>query len=260
MLSKFENFGKKEFISVENYTIEHVLPQNPNLSKEWQEELGDQWRVVQERYLHTLGNLTLTGYNSEYSDRPFSEKKSIKGGFAESPLRLNEMIAKADRWNEDSIIARANSLSQEALTIWQPLNISQAEIDKWGKKSDQLKQKSTYQVQESEYLSRPHVQELFEAIRKEILALDAAVSETFLKYWIAYKVDTNFVDLIPKAKGFRLSINMRYSDIKDPLGMTEDISGKGRWGNGDVSVNFRKLEDLPYIMGLIRQSYERQLV
>jgi predicted transport protein len=52
---------------------------------------------------------------------------------------------------------------------------------------------------------------------------------------------------------------MRYPEISDPAGMTEDISEKGRWGNGDVSVHYRRLEDLPYIMGLIRQSYEKQL-
>ena len=80
-----------------------------------------------------------------------------------------------------------------------------------------------------------------------------------MKYWIAYKVNTNFVDVVPKAKGLRLSINMKYPEISDPEGMTEDISEKGRWGNGDVSVHYRKLEDLPYIMGLIRQSYEKQL-
>ena len=72
-------------------------------------------------------------------------------------------------------------------------------------------------------------------------------------------MDTNFVDIVPKAKGLRLTINLRYSEIDDPQGLTEDVSGKGRWGNGDVSVHFRKLEDLPYIMRLVRQSYEKQL-
>jgi uncharacterized protein with ParB-like and HNH nuclease domain/predicted transport protein len=259
MFRKFENYGKKEFISVDNYTIEHVLPQNPNLSVEWQSELGSDWRVIQERYLHTLGNLSLTGYNSEYSDRPFSEKKSMKGGFAESPLRLNALIGKAEKWDEREIINRAQALALEAKEIWPSLNMSVKEAEKWINKPELVRQKSTYQVQDHEYLSRPHVQELFDAIRKEILAIDPAISETFLKYWIAYKVDSNFVDLVPKAKGFRLSINMRYSEIKDPNGMTEDITGKGRWGNGDVSVHFRKLEDLPYIMGLIRQSYDKQL-
>jgi uncharacterized protein with ParB-like and HNH nuclease domain/predicted transport protein len=259
MFRKFENTGKKEFISVDNYTIEHVLPQNSNLSSEWQRDLGIDWKLIQERYLHTLGNLTLTGYNSEYSDRPFSEKKSMEGGFAQSPLRLNTLIGQTDVWNEAAIKNRANSLAQDAKEIWPSLGLSPLEIEKWSNKIEPEKQKSTYEVKDHEYLSRPHVKELFEALRREILAIDTTVSETFLKYWIAYKVDTNFVDIVPKAKGLRLTINLRYSEIDDPQGLTEDVSGKGRWGNGDVSVHFRKLEDLPYIMRLVRQSYEKQL-
>ena len=260
MFRKFENYGKKEYISVDNYTIEHVLPQNPNLSEEWQRELGSDWKAIQERYLHTLGNLTLTGYNSEYSDHSFSEKKSMKGGFAESPLRLNAFIGTTDKWNEVAITERAKSLAQDANSIWPSLNLSTQEIEKWSKNIEHQKQKSNYQLQDHEYLARAHVKELFEALRKEIFAIDPSISETFLKYWIAYKVDTNFVDAVPKAKGLRLSLNMRYSEIHDPRGITEDVSGKGRWGNGDVSLHYRKLEDLPYIMGLIRQSYEKQVI
>ncbi len=259
LLRKLENFGKKEFVSVENYTIEHVLPQNPNLGIEWQIELGEDWKAIQERYLHTIGNLTLTGYNSEYSDRPFSEKKSMKGGFLESPLKLNKAIAAQEKWNETAILERANQISDEALRIWQSPTLSQDEIAKWAKAPDPEKQQTTYSIDDHEYLSRPNVRELFDALRAEVMKMDPEVSETFLKYWIAYKVNTNFVDVVPKAKGLRLSINMRYPEISDPAGMTEDISEKGRWGNGDVSVHYRRLEDLPYIMGLIRQSYEKQL-
>jgi predicted transport protein len=259
LLRKLENFGKKEFVSVENYTIEHVLPQNPNLGIEWQNELGEDWKAIQERYLHTIGNLTLTGYNSEYSDRPFSEKKSMKGGFLESPLKLNKAIAAQEKWNETAILERANQISDETLKIWQSPTLSQEEIAKWAKAPDPEKQQTTYSIDDHEYLARPNVRELFDALRAEVMKMDPEVSETFLKYWIAYKVNTNFVDVVPKAKGLRLSINMRYPEISDPAGMTEDISEKGRWGNGDVSVHYRRLEDLPYIMGLIRQSYEKQL-
>ena len=259
LLRKLENFGKKEFVSVENYTIEHVLPQNPNLGIEWQNELGEDWKAIQERYLHTIGNLTLTGYNSEYSDRPFSEKKSMKGGFLESPLKLNKFIAAQEKWNETSILERANQISDETLKIWQTPVLSQVEILKWAKATETEKQQTTYSIEDHEYLARPNVRELFDALRVEVMNLDPEVSETFLKYWIAYKVNTNFVDVVPKAKGLRLSINLKYAEISDPAGMTEDISEKGRWGNGDVSVHYRKLQDLPYIMGLIRQSYEKQL-
>ena len=259
MFRKFENFGKKEIIAVENYTIEHVLPQNPNLSEEWQLELGEDWKATQERYLHTLGNLTLTAYNSEYSDRPFIDKKTMKGGFVESPLRLNALIGKADKWDEEAIVNRAKVLATEAKGIWPSLNLSAEEVEKWSQIIEPKNQKSTYEIQDHEFLSRPHTKALFDALRAEIFEIDSAVSERIFKHWITYKVDTYLVDIIPKAKGLRLSINANHSELDDPKGITEDFSNRGRWGNGDVSVQFNNLEDLAYIVGLIRQAYVQVL-
>ena len=70
-LRRFENHGRKERVPVDEYTIEHIMPQNEVLSADWKKALGSEWERVHQTWLHTLGNLTLTGYNSEYSDRPF---------------------------------------------------------------------------------------------------------------------------------------------------------------------------------------------
>jgi uncharacterized protein with ParB-like and HNH nuclease domain/predicted transport protein len=258
LLAKLENYGKKETITPDNYSIEHVMPQNPNLSKEWKMELGENWRAIQERYLHTIGNLTLTGYNPEYSDKSFTEKKTMSKGFDSSPLTLNASIASETKWDEIAILNRGKLLARKAVEIWPFIKISEDELQKVRASSPKLVESSTFSVNDNEYLTRPHVRELFEALRKEVLSLDEQVSETFLKHWIAYKWDTNFVDVVPKAKGLRLSINMKYKEINDPQGMTEDISGKGRWGNGEVSVHFRNMGDLPYIMNLVKQSLEKQ--
>jgi hypothetical protein len=88
-LRRLENHGRKERVSVDEYTIEHILPQNKTLSAGWKVDLGSDWERIQQTYLHTLGNLTLTGYNSEYQDKTFVEKRDMTGGFKESPLRLN---------------------------------------------------------------------------------------------------------------------------------------------------------------------------
>ena len=108
-LRRLENYGRKERVPVDEYTIEHILPQNDNLSAEWREELGPEWQRVQDNWLHTLGNLTLTGYNTEYSDRPFSEKREMKGGFGESPLRLNEGLRSLDKWDEAAIKSQGST-------------------------------------------------------------------------------------------------------------------------------------------------------
>ena len=116
LLPKLENHERKETIRVEDYTIEHVMPQT--LPEEWQSELGENWREVHEKYRHTIGNLTLTGYNPELSNRSFRDKQNIPGGFRDSPLRLNESLRGAEQWDETAIVKRADELFQIALKIW----------------------------------------------------------------------------------------------------------------------------------------------
>ncbi|HYU72272.1 MAG TPA: DUF262 domain-containing protein, partial [Ktedonobacteraceae bacterium] len=90
LLNKLENYRRKERVNIEEYTIEHIMPQNERLSKKWRDELGPDWRMVQAQYLHSIGNLTLTGYNSELSDRSFQEKRDMAGGFKDTPIRLSK--------------------------------------------------------------------------------------------------------------------------------------------------------------------------
>lgn len=118
LLRHLENQGRKEPVPVADFTIEHILPQNTDLSEAWRADLGPDWQNVQATWLHTLGNLTLTGYNPEYSDRPFLEKRDMPGGFAHSPLRLNEGLGQLSVWNEDTIKNRGNHLAQQALGLW----------------------------------------------------------------------------------------------------------------------------------------------
>ncbi|MCG6538193.1 MAG: DUF262 domain-containing protein, partial [Syntrophales bacterium LBB04] len=118
LLRRLENHGRKEPVPVDEYTIEHILPQNEKLSKAWKEALGAEWEHIRETWLHTLGNLTLTGYNSEYSDRTFAEKRDMQGGFRESPLKLNQGLGQLEQWNEETIKARAQRLSQAAEEVW----------------------------------------------------------------------------------------------------------------------------------------------
>ena len=255
-LRRLENYGRKERVDVEEYTIEHIMPQNENLSKAWKDSLGEDWERIQDTYLHTIGNLTLTGYNSEYSDRPFPEKRDMPGGFKESPLKLNQGLGLLDGWNEEAIKARAKRLSESVLKIW---CAPQLAVDVLNAYRPRVESSSVYSIKDHPHLLSGLGRELFEAFRKEVLALDPAVSEEFLKLYVAYKAETNFVDVVPQAKRLRLSLNMPFADINDPRSMCKDVTGVGRWGNGDVEVGFTSLEELPYIMGLVRQSFERQM-
>ena len=117
LLTAIENQGKEQLIT-DNLTIEHILPQNSNLSSAWQIMLGDNWRLDRDKYLHTLGNLTLTGYNSELGDMPFPEKKELLAEVHTKVVTLYEDVKSRDTWNADAIWARAERLSRLVLDIF----------------------------------------------------------------------------------------------------------------------------------------------
>jgi len=256
-LRRFENFNRKERINVQNLTIEHIMPQNENLSKEWRQELGEEWESIHEQYLHTLGNLTLTAYNSEYSDYSFSKKRDMENGFRHSPLKLNDWLGKCDVWNETKINERANLLAKKAVEIWKAPSLEEDTLRDY----QVIKTPSdyNYSIADHEYLQDGHTLNLFDKLRVAVLALDHCVHEEYLKYYVAYKAETNFVDVVPRASRLNLILNMNFPELDDPRGLCRDLTNMGKWGNGNVEVGFENMEDLPYIIGLVRQSLELQL-
>ena len=265
-LRRLENHGRRERVPVDELTIEHLLPQNEDLHPKWREDLGKEWQRIQQTWLHTLGNLTLTAYNSEYSDRPFLDKRDMPDapdkGLKLSPLKLNQGLGALDVWNEDAIKARAGKLANLALGVWSAPVLPQDILDAYRPKPGVGAQ---YTIEDHPYLARGSemygttVRDLFMALRKAVLALDPCVSEEFMKLYVAYKAETNFLDVIPQAKRLLLSINMRFADVNDPKGLCKDVTGLGRWGNGDAELALSHLEDLPYALGIVRQSLELQL-
>lgn len=256
-LRRLENHGRKERVPVDEYTIEHILPQNPDLSSAWKKSLGDMWEQTQEKYLHTLGNLTLTGYNAEYSDRPFAEKRDMKGGFKESPLKLNTGLGQLDAWNEASIIERARKLADQALAVWPSPKLDATTMAAY--MPVKVHASAIYTIDDHPQLLTSALRDVFAAFRKEVLALDPCVNESFMKLYVAYKAETNFVDVVPQVQRLRLRINLPFSAINDPRGICINVTGKGGWGNGDVEIGLTTLAELPYVMSLVRQSFESQM-
>lgn len=259
-LRRLENHGRKERVLVDEYTIEHILPQNENLSPKWREMLGADWKRIQQTWLHTLGNLTLTAYNAEYSDRSFIEKRDMldapEKGLKQSPLKLNQGLGVAEIWNEDVIRSRASKLADIAVSVWSAPALPDEILGIYRPKINVI---TEYNIDDHANLLTAAMSPVFDAFRKAVLALDPCVSEEFLKLYVAYKAETNFVDVVPQAKRLRLSLNMRFADVNDPKGLCKNVTGIGRWGNGDVEIGFSKLEELPYIIGLVRQALELQL-
>lgn len=179
----------------------------------------------------------------------------MKGGFKESPLKLNQGLGQLDHWNEDTIKTRAEKLAGMALEVWIAPKLSTDVIAA----SKPESAPANYAIADHPYLLTGTLHEVFEAFRKEVLALDPCVTEEFLKRYIAYKAETNFVDVEPQAKRLLLIFNMTFAEMDDPKSLCRDVTSLGHQGNGDVSIRLASLNELPYVMGLVRQSFEKQM-
>lgn len=122
ILERLENFSTAEDKDVYGhyddgiYSIEHIMPQH--LTPAWVKSLGDDYEQIHETWLHRIANLTLTAYNSKYSNSTFEEKKSMKNGFEDSGIRINTYIAKKDKWTLAELEERNQYLMGRALEIW----------------------------------------------------------------------------------------------------------------------------------------------
>lgn len=255
-LTKLENHERKEKISIDSYSIEHIMPQNPNLNKQWKEDLGENWEAIHNVYLHRIGNLTLTGYNSEYQDYSFTKKCNMEKGFKKSPLFLNSSVKDEPIWNKTSIENRGVILAEQAKLVWKDIKIKEEYLKEHTGKN----KKNEYTLDDHPYLSKEYNKDLFEALKREIIALSPErVSMDILKHYIAFKYETNFVDIQPLSTSFKMQLNMKFCDIDDPKGLVKDVTNIGHLGNGDCEIYLRNLNELPDVMYLIRQSYEAQI-
>lgn len=259
-LLKLENHDHKEPIALGGLTIEHILPQTENLHADWLAMLGADAEQVQSRYLHTLGNLTLTGYNSELSARPFAEKRDIKGGFTDSHLRLNAELSKLSVWNEEQIQARAAKLADLATAVWpflQPSEDARARADLKGTKPE----KEARTVEDHLGGASTELRELMEDVREGLLNLHEDVTEHPLAVYVGYKVGANFCDVTvqPGANTLRCWFNMPFGEIVDVTGRVRDVTSIGHHGNGDVEVVLRPGDDLEWFLGLAQQALSYQL-
>lgn len=123
ILERLENFGTAEDKDVYRhcdegvYSIEHIMPQH--LTPTWVSDLGEDYEQIHELWLHRIANLTLTAYNSKYSNSSFAEKKSMENGFDDSGIRMNTYISKKDKWTLAELEERNDYLIGRSLTIWE---------------------------------------------------------------------------------------------------------------------------------------------
>ncbi|MGL2629526.1 GmrSD restriction endonuclease domain-containing protein [Helicobacter pylori] len=258
-LERLENFDTKEPVNTKECTTEHIMPQT--LTPEWQRDLGENFKAIHEKYLHTIGNLTLTGYNSEYSNNSFREKRDIEKGFKQSSLKLNQSLKDLESFGEKEIEKRANDLADWALKIWTYPILKAETLEEYKSK----KAKKVYDL--SSYKFSPNSRELFDILREKIKAFDERITEKFMKHYITYKHDTIFASIAPLKSELNLNLKMDFSELQDEIKeklKIRDVSNIGHLGIVSkkvkvVEVKLETKENIPYCLGLIKQALEKQM-
>ncbi|WQV70754.1 DUF262 and DUF1524 domain-containing protein [Helicobacter pylori] len=249
-LERLENFNTKEPVDTKECTTEHIMPQT--LTKEWERDLGGNFQAIHDKYLHTIGNLTLTGYNKEYSNNSFQEKRDMEKGFKQSSLRLNQSLKDLESFGEKEIEKRANDLADFALKIWTYPKLDAETLEKY-------KPKKEKKVDLSSYKFGSHSRELFDILSKEIKALDERITEKFNQDYISCMFDKNFVDIVVQNKDLKLYLNMPFNELQDEKNLARDMTNTGHLGNGDIEIKLETKENIPYCLGLIKQVLEKQM-
>ncbi len=258
-LERLENFNTKEPVNTQECTIEHIMPQT--LTEEWERDLGGNFQAIHDKYLHTIGNLTLTGYNKEYSNNSFQEKRDMEKGFKQSPLKLNQSLKDLESFGEKEIEKRANDLADFALKIWTYPKLDAETLEKYKPK----KEKKAYDL--SSYKFSSDSRELFDILREKIKAFDERITEKFMKHYITYKHDTIFASIAPLKSELNLNLKMDFSELQDEIKeklKIRDVSNIGHLGIVSkkvkvVEVKLETKESIPYCLGLIKQALEKQM-
>ncbi|WRG57854.1 DUF262 and DUF1524 domain-containing protein [Helicobacter pylori] len=258
-LERLENFNTKEPVNTQECTIEHIMPQT--LTEEWKRDLGENFQAIHDKYLHTIGNLTKTGYNENYSNNSFQEKRDMEKGFKQSPLKLNQSLKDLESFGEKEIEKRANDLADWALKIWTYPKLDAETLEKYKPK----KEKKVYDL--SSYKFGSNSRELFDILREKIKAFDERITEKFMKHYITYKHDTIFASIAPLKSELNLNLKMDFSELQDEIKeklKIRDVSNIGHLGIVSkkvkvVEVKLETKESIPYCLGLIKQALEKQM-
>lgn len=254
LLRRLENHRRRERITLGEYTVEHVLPQNPQLSAAWQAPLGSDWQHVQQRVVHTLGNLTLTRYNSEFRDYAFADKRDMPSapekGLRYSPLHLNADFAQLDTWNEVTIRQRGARLATQALTIWQAPALAQTVVDRYRTQ----RPSTTYTINDHPALLTATFYPLFDAFRKAVLGLDPCISEEFRKLYVAYKAEKILVDVVALTSTLKITLHASLGDINDEL-----HRGSSTANPHQTQFVVSHAHEIAYVVAMVRHVLELQL-
>lgn len=217
LLEKVENYNSNETLNFDDLTIEHIMPQT--LSKSWRDMLGKNYNIIHEKYLHTIGNLSVTGYNSKYSNESFEKKKELMREYKTNVIRLNESILNSEKWGKDEIEERANQIISIIMKIYSyPENIDKTiEFDifverKLGENIDNIKNLKMFGFK--------FLNDTYENLYYITILIDVAK--------ILYEIDSNILKRIASSNykyqnGTRIIFSNNSDNINNPAEIAEDV-------------------------------------
>ena len=259
ILSQMENAGQTEPSPVGEYSIEHIMPQSIENVPEWKTMLGDEWEDVHQAWLHKLGNLTLTGYNSSYSNRPFEEKKTIPDGFEQSAVRLNLFVREQTKWRAGEMEKRGRVLAKRALEIW-PHHDADHELILEEERRDLRARASRRSLESVTMISsvRDTLLEIRDAIRQLGDPIEIIEGRS-LCYYDA-QTASFFAETLPMSGYVRVLLPIDFEEAEDPEGVAQDVTNWKFLRNVThrdcgVFVDVWDKESVPKAVAMVRQAF-----
>ena len=259
VLSQFENAGQSEPSPVSEYSIEHIMPQSIDDVPQWKEMLGKDWEDVHKTWLHRLGNLTLTAYNSSYSNRPFEEKKTVAGGFEQSAVRLNRYVRQQTKWTASEMEKRARSLAHRAIDIWPHHNADEKLV--LAEEIRELQTRSAARKPDGTNMSAS-VAEIFFGIRDAIREVGDSIEIVEWKSLCFYDAQSAgfFAETLPMASCVRILLPIGFEEIDDPEGLAGDVTAWKFLTNVThrdcgVFIDIESRQSIPKAIAMVRQAF-----
>lgn len=247
MLSRLEGEKNKERVSLDNLQIEHIMPRT--LTKDWKDSLGHNFSEIHEKYLHTIGNLTLTAYNPDLSNAIFSIKQEQ---YKKSNITITRDLEKYEEWNKEQIEQRINMMTEDMIKIW----YCPKEYDSDTPDDAEI---------ENEYLDGKEINSLWDTLKKKVQENCNQVIFNMTRQYGTFRIITNTKNtVICSFEARRSKIYCVYNtkiqqNIITKSKFVKDMSKTGHLGAGDFRSTIMSKEDIDKAIELIKIIYENKL-
>ena len=258
-LDCIENADQREPSPVHDYSIEHIMPQNIAGVEDWQRMLGEDWHDVHAKWVHRLGNLTLTAYNATYSNRSFQAKKEVDGGFLQSAVRLNQYVREQEQWTEIEMEQRGNTLAAGALDIWPYHNVNEAEIQAL---DVQDLQNRAAERSVDELVLSERVRTLLDTTLGRVRELGSVIEIIEHKSVCLY-CSGFFAELLPMGSRLRVLLPLEFSEAENPSGLSFEDASTWKFvpnrvhGECELLIDITQDSQVTDVIPMIRQALDQ---